>query len=65
MTEKQKEIYKFIQTYIKKHGEVPSCIVAAKHFEISRQAMNKHYEALIEEKKIRKNPVLAHYLICG
>jgi hypothetical protein len=63
MTPKQKEILAFIIKHREKTGQVPSSAISAKKFGMSRQGMDIHYHALIDLNKIKKNPVVAHYLL--
>jgi hypothetical protein len=61
MTDKQKEIYKYILTYQKKYGEVPSCSVAGRHFGMTRQGMQVHYNVLQSHGFLKENEKVSFY----
>ena len=62
MTDSQKKIYKYILAYQKKHGKVPSSIVTAQHFGVSKQRILQQYNKLIEHGKLaKKEQVVSHF----
>ena len=61
MTPTQKKILNYILKHHEKHNAVPTSGYVAKHFKISRQAVNLHYHALVKLGWIRKLPIQIHY----
>lgn len=52
----QEKIFAHILKYKKKHGVVPSARFLSKYFGMTAQGMSFHYNALIEQGKLRKLP---------
>lgn len=52
----QEKILTHILKYKKKHGVVPSARFLSKYFGMTAQGMSFHYNALIEQGKLRKLP---------
>jgi predicted ArsR family transcriptional regulator len=63
MTPTQSRIHKYILSFHKKTGEVPTCDTTAQHFGISRQAMNGHYNKLLEHGVIKRKEIVSHYTL--
>ncbi len=63
MTPTQEKIYKYIITYYKKHGKVPSTVVAGTDLGVSHQSVHNHYKDLIKHGKLKKNEEISHFLL--
>lgn len=63
MTPTQEKIYKYILTYYKKHGEVPSTVTVGRNLGVSHQSVHNHYKELIKQGKLKKNEEISHFLL--